>query len=335
MFAAWFRRRAWMLHKGISTLLGDKQLAARMYEHPLIQGLSSPPGIVSRVPMLRGLVGRGPSYMPSRTFAIALIDIVQNGEDRHLPSDSGRSVDRVLAVLLKEAGNDPVRFRANIETWFNDSMERVSGWYKRRTQVLLLLWAAAVTIATNADTVVIAKALWRDPALRQTLVARAEEYVAQQPQPGAAPATQPVDGAPPPPALPPDQQAEADFIDASAQYDAALADLAELQLPIGWDDPASPAAGETSLRLVTDAATDDWPGTIWEPGGLARWLRAVDQHAVGWLLTILAVSMGAPFWFDTLNRIMSVRTTGKAPDETQKPRKQIPEPREPDEMAMA
>jgi hypothetical protein len=135
--------------------------------------------------------------------------------------------------------------------------------------------------------------------------------------------------------LPPDQQAEADFIDASAQYDAALADLAELQLPIGWDDPASPPAGETSFRLVTDAATDDWPGTIWESGGLARWLRALNQHAVGWLLTILAVSMGAPFWFDTLNRIMSVRTAGKAPDETQKPGKRISEPREPGEMAMA
>ena len=57
-------------------------------------------------------------------------------------------------------------------------MERVSGWYKRRTQVLLLIWAAVVTVATNADTLVIAQALWRDPALRQTLVARAERYAA-------------------------------------------------------------------------------------------------------------------------------------------------------------
>jgi len=32
-------------------------------------------------------------------------------------------------------------------------------------------------------------------------------------------------------------------------------------------------------------------------------------------LTALAVSMGAPFWFDTLNKIIAVRATGKPPKE--------------------
>ena len=331
MFAAWFRRRAWMLHRGISTLLADPQLASKMYEHPLIQSLSSPPGFISRVPALRLLVGRGPSYVPSRTFAIVLLDILQSNPEQLQAKDNAGSVDRVLALLWKESGNDPIKFRESIETWFNDSMERVSGWYKRRTQLFLLIWAMVVTIATNADTLVIAKALWRDPALRQALVERAEGYMAQQARPGGAPVTLAVDQAPPPPALPPDQQAELDFVEASAQYDAALTDLAELQLPIGWDDPQPPAEGDFSLRLVTDTATDDWPGRIWETGGFERWRQAADQHAVGWLLTILAVSMGAPFWFDTLNRIMAVRTAGKAPEEAQKPPKKVPEPREPGE----
>ena len=77
MSAAWFRRRAWMLRKGITHLLDDDALAARLYEHPLIQGLSSPPGLLSRVPLLQHLVGRGPSYIGSRTFAMALLDVVQ------------------------------------------------------------------------------------------------------------------------------------------------------------------------------------------------------------------------------------------------------------------
>jgi hypothetical protein len=328
MSAAWFRRRAWMLRKGISHLVDDDDLAARLYEHPLVQSLASPPGMLSRVPLLRGLVGRGPSYIRSRTFAIALLDVVQN-ESAHRADGSG--VQRALAVLEREAGHDPERFRANVETWFNDSMERVSGWYKRRTQVLLLFWAAAVTVATNADTLTIVQALWRDPALRQSLVARAERYAAEQPAPGSAPVVVVNDGAPPPPPLPPDQQAEVDFVEASAQYDAAIADLAELQLPIGWEAPSTPAAGDTSIRLVTDAAVDDWPGAIWEPGGFVRWMQAVDQHFVGWLLTILAVSLGAPFWFDTLNRIITIRGAGKAPEEAQKPPREVPKPREPGE----
>ena len=57
MSAAWFRRRAWMLHKGIVNLLDDDKLAARLYEHPMIRSLSSPPGLLARVPVLNRLVG--------------------------------------------------------------------------------------------------------------------------------------------------------------------------------------------------------------------------------------------------------------------------------------
>jgi hypothetical protein len=40
----------------------------------------------------------------------------------------------------------------------------------------------------------------------------------------------------------------------------------------------------------------------------------VLRHLPGWLLTALAVSLGAPFWFDLLNKFMVVRSTVK-PDE--------------------
>jgi len=34
----------------------------------------------------------------------------------------------------------------------------------------------------------------------------------------------------------------------------------------------------------------------------------------GWLLTMVAVAMGAPFWFDLLNKVMNVRNAGKKPE---------------------
>ena len=326
MSAAWFRRRAWMLHKGIVNLLDDDKLAARLYEHPMIRSLSSPPGLLARVPVLNRLVGRGPSYVRSRTFAIALLDVVRAEPGTQA---EGSDVQRMLALLRDEAQNDPEKFRANVETWFNESMERVSGWYKRRTHVLLLLCASVVTVATNADTLVIAKALWSNPALRQSLVERAERYAAEEAPPGTAPVVVVNDGAPPPPELPPDQQAEVDFVEASAQYDAALADLAELQLPIGWESPSTGVDADPSLRLITDQATDDWPGAIWEPGGLQRWTLAVDRHLVGWLITILAVSLGAPFWFDALNRLISIRGAGSGSARAEQRPKKSPEQPEP------
>jgi hypothetical protein len=33
-----------------------------------------------------------------------------------------------LSTLLKQSGNDIQRFKEAIETWFNDAMDRVSGW---------------------------------------------------------------------------------------------------------------------------------------------------------------------------------------------------------------
>jgi len=317
--AAWFRRRAWMLRKGVQNLLGDEQLSAQLYAHPLIRSLSG-----SR---------RGPSYIPARTFAMALLDLVApraNGT-RRVPSreDAKRPVDQTMALLWEEAGGDADRFQQHVETWFTDSMDRVSGWYKRRTQVFLVAWAAVLTVGTNADTIVIAKALWRDTALREAVVASAERYLAEEARPAApagagAPAPA-ADGAPIPP-LPPDQQADVDFELASTRYDAAMADLAELQLPLGWEDPSAPPADEgdvfgPSLRLVRDDATDDWPGPVWAPGGLARWMRAFDQHLLGWLLTVLAISLGAPFWFDTLNRVIAIRSAGRAPEEAPRPPK--------------
>jgi hypothetical protein len=319
--AAWFRRRAWMLRKGIRNLLDDEDLARQFYDHPLIRSLQQS--------------SRGPSYIPSRTFAMVLLDTLA-AEARMKPAGTmgERTVDRVMALLHQESGGDPDRFRANVETWFNDSMERVSGWYKRRTQFLLLVWAAVVTISTNADTLVITQALWRDPALRQALVARAEQYVAEEPRPGAAAVVQ-AEAVPGPPPLPPDLQAEIDFQEASDRYDATIADLAELQLPIGWKRPATPApeGAEPLRRLVTDEATDDWPGAIWESGATRRWALAFREHALGWLLTILALSMGAPFWFDTLNRVISIRSAGKAPEETPKRPKEVPQPKKPGDPA--
>jgi len=36
---------------------------------------------------------------------------------------------------------------------------------------------------------------------------------------------------------------------------------------------------------------------------------------LGWLMTIAALALGAPFWFDTLKRFMNIRNTGRSPVE--------------------
>jgi hypothetical protein len=38
----------------------------------------------------------------------------------------------------------------------------------------------------------------------------------------------------------------------------------------------------------------------------------VISHLFGWLLSVAAVSLGAPFWFDTLSRFINIRGAGPA-----------------------
>lgn len=335
MLAAWFKRRAWMLRKGIINLLDTPADAERLFQHPLIRGLSQPRSSWSNVPVLRWLFAEGPSYIPSRTFAVALLDqmfpVVKGQRAVPAPAAGMSPLTYTLSLLHQEAKGNDEQFKANVEVWFNDSMERVSGWYKRRTQFISLITAVVVTVGTNSDTLVIARALWNDPALRQAVVARAEQYVQKESTREVALVT---DDAPPPPPLPPDQQAEVEFADAEASLAASMEDLEELQLPIGWDVPdATPGeTGLAAIRLVNEDSSDDWPGPIWPPwdrAAWARWLTALDQHMLGWILTILAVSLGAPFWFDMLNKVMAIRSAGKSPEEKPKSPKEVPQPREP------
>ena len=88
--------------------------------------------------------------------------------------------------------------------------------------------------------------------------------------------------------------------------------LNELSLPIGWAGP------DDDLRL--HFAEQGW----W--GGL---MDIFQRHFVGWMLTAFAGTLGAPFWFDLLNRFINIRSAGKAPEEKPKDPKEVPLPAPP------
>src|SRR6185437_9940047 len=83
---------------------------------------------------------------------------------------------QALIALIDAAGDDAAKARQNIEDWFNASMDRVSGWYKRRAQVFIFIIGFFVAISVNADSVIIAKRLATDRSLREALVSAAQDY---------------------------------------------------------------------------------------------------------------------------------------------------------------
>ncbi len=93
-----------------------------------------------------------------------------------------------LQVLAKRAQqkNEGVQdtlntFQQEIEIWFDRSMERSSGVYKRNARGIAILIGCLVAAIANADTIYIVSSLSKDPVLRATVTQNAQSIVNAQP----------------------------------------------------------------------------------------------------------------------------------------------------------
>jgi hypothetical protein len=178
-------------------------------------------------------------------------------------------VGKPLIAMLDAAGNDVAKLKKSLEDWFNSAMDRVSGWYKYRTQKLLFVIGLVLAVAMNIDAINILKQLSKDSTLRQSIVAAAGS------------------------AKPSATQGESEPLKSQIQdAKTEVMDVSNLGIPIGWN------------HIPSVLKTGAWH---W------RYLNIL----LGWLVTGLAVSLGAPFWFDMLNKIMVVRSTVKPREKSQ------------------
>ena len=171
--AAFTRRRGEMLRKGIQQLLenqamrggsGTDAFLEEFYKHPLMSSTMHD--------------DNHPTYLSPRNFAAVVMDLTMGSnhgpmsfEDlqaaaQELPDGN---VKKTLTTLMQRSGSQLEVAQTAIEGWFNDAMDRVSGWYKRRTQLWTIIIAAALTLVANADTTHIAQRLWTDPVLRSAV----------------------------------------------------------------------------------------------------------------------------------------------------------------------
>lgn len=190
-----------------------------------------------------------------------------------LASDpSTEKVGKPLIAMLDAAGNDVAALKKSIEDWYNSAMDRVSGWYKYRTQWILFWIGLALAVSLNANCVWIVQQLSKDSALRESIVAAAGAAK----QPGTVTGT------------------TADQIKAAQKQVDAINNLG---IPLGWTHTAA-----------------IWDFDEHKPDG--HWPEKLSL-LLGWLLTAIGVSLGAPFWFDLLNKIMVVRSTVKPREKSQ------------------
>lgn len=407
LISGWLKWRAKDLKAGLQRLLNSEQpekWVNALYDHPLIQGLtrdggkSTPAAGESK----RRADGRGPSYIPSRTFAIAFLDVLREEQPagrllsqglrraldatpdsasvadlkkavadeiqkipdagigatvkQHATALVGRIPDNVpltdakrdlrgyaqrlssmdlpalieslpdaklkkaLLTLLEDSQRDVEALKENLEVWFNNSMARVSGWYKRKTQTVHIILAIILTLVINVDTVLLVDALSTNQALRESLVAEAEAYADQETPANGNPGN------------------GSQTSDPAENYRKLRAQLDSLDLPIGWLLPGERKVPPGTPPELMNTDFRDWPGW-WAPGMTPEqwakwatlWRDTIRFHLFGWVLTAFALSLGAPFWFDILNKVINIRSAGKAPEEKPKAPKEVPKPLEPGE----
>jgi hypothetical protein len=299
--------RARTLEQGLRSMLEDPadgwKYVDRFYDHTLITSLyrTPPPDVVKQANVVvkapkRGMdpgaapVGRnahtqsrgafaracaffkrtrGPSYVSPRSFALVVLDNFAPDEGRKTFFDHGlgalddmpEGLQKRLKPLMAGPQEDLETMRVGLEAWYDDTMARVSGWYKRKTQIILIGIGVVLVPAINANAIVMAERMWKDDAVRSAVATQAQANAS-----GRSPAGEKTPTA--------DQKLD----DAAENVDKVV----KLGLPMGWRGAAVPHGAE----------------------GIAAAIG-------GWLLTILAISLGAPFWFDALSRFSRLRSSGK------------------------
>lgn len=272
----WLRRRGRLLERGIIEIfaktLGHAQDGRAVATATLVEALYSSPYISS---LYEGEYEAGgkllPSAIPPTRFAGAVLALARENEQFKA------SINRMLKVADLSLDSPRADVEKVIAIYFSESMDRVTGWYRRHVQQVLFVLGLVFAVAINADTLQLLKVLSQSPEVREKVVLAAVDVAREQPA-----------------AIPACQGGGRE----SAECEQALADrlgqqlslVGSLGLPLGWEGANGRVCGECR-------AEDGW----------TAWIVPVIGKLAGFLLTALATTLGAPFWFDLLNKLLAFR----------------------------
>ena len=211
---------------------------------------------------------RLPSYINASTFSKAMINVLQKANDagevfgeymKKLEEEKDKSETKELIYnLMVEANGNLDNFKELLGNWFDETMDRVAGWYKRRIQLITFIIGIVIAFALNVDTIAIAKKLTRESDTRLELVKVATEYAAE------------------------------DF----------AADSTTVQINAGMNEIVQQIQDQESIISLGWPPLDPRTGDFW-------------LYVLGCLTTAIALSLGAPFWFDILNKLSKLRGGGE------------------------
>jgi len=228
-----------------------------------------------------------PSYISATSFAEAVIDLVV--PDAGGNTTMGTIQDNVnklprslftqsLQALVKNAGDDVGQFRTGVERWYDDHMDRVSGWYKRHVATITLAVGAILVVLLNINALTIGRTLYTDTAVSTAVSAVAAKGTNCT-----------------------DSQTQQQCL---AGLQRKLSAAAAAGLPIGWGTVRDCAEPTSHCNWL------DQRGIFSRHGG-SGWQLVLAL--IGFLIMVISLLPGAQFWFGLLTKLGSLRATGPKP----------------------
>ena len=219
--ASLLRLRARNLYSELSKLIDDPDMRQAFWQSGLIRSLSRSGGGLRQRVGLGDAAGLSPSYIPRDVFVAALLKAARKGNDAKAlktPKDIKALFDNVekdsligdvLNEIVETVEDDVEAVKKGVGEWFDRAMERTAGAYKRNLQAISFAVALVLACLVNADSLVLARAVWFDDTLRTQLAESAYEFAQ-----------------------------EADSVDDMIDFEQIQEDLRPL--PLGWDLTSPP-----------------------------------------------------------------------------------------------
>ncbi|MEM6523258.1 MAG: hypothetical protein AAGF85_09060 [Bacteroidota bacterium] len=324
--------RAKNLHSALNRMLNDESvnvfshskdvsgILKKLYGHPEIRSLSA------------NNIFNKPSEIDADTFARALVDVLREGKLETKATDiksgiksynlDGR-METYLYNLVDEAQSDLDKLRASLSDWFDTTMINASEWYKRNLQIMLFFIGLIIAWGFNVNTFEVTSKLSVDKEARNQLVELAINYTNNNES-----STIRFSDSLSQESLS-DRIMDVDDSTYHYQMDTLLSvkrqilnDIYTTQSLLGggtWLPDSLVIKVNKEVVLPDYVRLDILPGEAVVKKGnleyglygpfqkLGYALRMLFYNFFGYAVTAIALSMGAPFWFNILKNIIGLK----------------------------
>lgn len=265
-------KRGKNLSASLQQLFDDDSIRSLLSQSPIIRNFFDPQA------------GKPPSYVDPQVLAHLLVgglaagaaapQAVQKVADT-LADLPDSSLKQQLLALVSTAGKNVETLTASVADWTNRSLTALGESYKRHLQIISFGIGLMVAASCNLDTVALTRHLYHSKEAREAAVTLAQQI------------TQKTDKDTFDRCLAKqrdERNSDPDCTPMMGLVDVVQSRNSDLgQIPIGW--PVTPASTASGVDCLISWAV----------------------RAFGWLLTAIAISLGAPFWFDLLNQLINLR----------------------------